>query len=150
DVRRYAYWSVFEGACGFTYGDNAVMQMHQPEDETSAYGADKYWKKALAAPGATQMVYLKKLMMYFPYVERVPDTSMVLNQGKRYDYIPATKGKRYALLYTYNGRDIKVKLGRIEGEKVKASWYNPRNGKISEIGITQNKGSKTYTPPGKE
>src|SRR5699024_4983091 len=43
DVRRYAYWSVFAGASGFTYGDNAVMQMHQPEDSTSAYGAKKYW-----------------------------------------------------------------------------------------------------------
>jgi hypothetical protein len=25
DARRYAYWSVFAGACGHTYGDNAVL-----------------------------------------------------------------------------------------------------------------------------
>ena len=30
DARRYAYWSVFAGACGHTYGDNAVMQFHGP------------------------------------------------------------------------------------------------------------------------
>jgi len=29
DVRRYAYWSVFAGGCGFTYGNNAVMQFHK-------------------------------------------------------------------------------------------------------------------------
>ena len=26
DVRRYAYWSVFAGSAGHTYGSNAVMQ----------------------------------------------------------------------------------------------------------------------------
>ncbi len=148
DVRRYAYWSVFEGACGFTYGDNAVMQMHQAEDTTSAYGAKKYWKEALNAPGANQMHYLKKLILSYSYFDRVPDTSMVLNQGRRYNYIPATKGKEYALLYTYNGRNIKVKLDQIEGEKVKASWFNPRNGKSKAIGLNQNEGAETYNPPG--
>ncbi len=32
DVRRYAYWSVFAGACGFTYGNSAVMQFFKPGD----------------------------------------------------------------------------------------------------------------------
>ena len=30
DVRRYAYWSVFAGSCGHTYGHNAIMQMLKP------------------------------------------------------------------------------------------------------------------------
>lgn len=25
DVRRYAYWSVFAGSCGHTYGHNAIV-----------------------------------------------------------------------------------------------------------------------------
>ncbi len=29
DVRRYAYWSVFEGACGFTYGNNSIIQFYK-------------------------------------------------------------------------------------------------------------------------
>ncbi len=28
DVRRYAYWSVFAGSCGHTYGHNAIMQFY--------------------------------------------------------------------------------------------------------------------------
>jgi hypothetical protein len=36
DVRRYAYWSVFAGGFGFTYGNNAVMQMNKPGDERPA------------------------------------------------------------------------------------------------------------------
>ena len=30
ECRRYAYWSVFAGSAGHTYGNNAVMQMHKP------------------------------------------------------------------------------------------------------------------------
>lgn len=37
DVRRYAYWSVFAGSCGHTYGHNAIMQMLKPGYPTS-YG----------------------------------------------------------------------------------------------------------------
>ena len=33
DIRRNAYWSVFAGAFGFTYGHSAVMQMHKPGDQ---------------------------------------------------------------------------------------------------------------------
>ena len=29
EIRRYAYWSVFAGCCGFTYGHNAVMQFYK-------------------------------------------------------------------------------------------------------------------------
>ena len=28
DVRRFAYWDVFSGACGHTYGNHAVWQMY--------------------------------------------------------------------------------------------------------------------------
>ena len=30
DVRRYAYWSVFAGSFGHTYGHNSIMQFHSP------------------------------------------------------------------------------------------------------------------------
>lgn len=30
DVRRYAYWSVFAGSFGHTYGNNSIMQFLKP------------------------------------------------------------------------------------------------------------------------
>src|SRR6185295_18482422 len=44
DVRRYAYWSVFAGAAGHTYGHSAVMQMHKAGN--SGYGNKKVWSDA--------------------------------------------------------------------------------------------------------
>lgn len=149
DVRRYAYWSVFAGACGFTYGHNAIMQMHKPGDEDPAYGVREYWYEALDAPGATQMVHLKELMRSKPYFERKPDQSMVaVDQGGRYDYLAATRGRNYAFIYTFNGRNLTVTMGRIDGDSVTASWYDPRQGTCSKIGVFRNRGTLTFDPPG--
>lgn len=70
DVRRYAYWSVFAGSCGHTYGHNAIMQMLKPGYPTSygSDGAEKPWYVALNDPGFNQMKHLKNLMLSLPYL----------------------------------------------------------------------------------
>lgn len=149
DVRRYAYWSVFAGAFGFTYGHNSVMQFYRPEDTTSSYGPKIYWEDALNEPGAQQMIYLKELMLSRSFLDRIPDQSLIHeNQGERYNYLAATRGKDYAFIYTYTGREIPVALGKIEGKKVKASWYNPLDGSIKDIGVFDNSGNHTFKPEG--
>ncbi|GGA69476.1 hypothetical protein GCM10008015_07780 [Flavobacterium palustre] len=149
DVRRYGYWSVFAGGAGYTYGHNAVMQMFRKGDNP-AYGNKELWTSAINAPGAGQMVYIKKLMLEFPYLERVPDQSLVANQGEKYDYLIATRGKNYAFIYTYTGRKIAVNMGKIAGNKVTATWYNPRNGQKTKIGTFENKGIKEFQSSGKK
>jgi len=149
DLRRYAYWSVFAGGFGFTYGHSAIMQMHKPGDMKTSYGVREYWTEAMEAPGAGQMVHLKNLMLSKPYFARVPDQSLIAdNQGEKYDYLIATRGGNYAFVYTYTGRDIHLAMGKIAGEKVRVSWFDPRNGKQTEIGTFENKGIKTFNPPG--
>ena len=37
DVRRYAYWSVFAGAAGHTYGSNSIMQFYDDVSKPGAY-----------------------------------------------------------------------------------------------------------------
>lgn len=148
DVRRYGYWSVFSGAAGYTYGHNAVMQMHKETTEMGAFGNTRHWEDALDDPGARQMQYLKELMLSRPYLVRVPDQSLIAEQGERYDYQVGTRGDDYAFIYTYNGRNIKVNMGRIEGEEVLASWFDPRSGEITEIGAFPNTDVAEFDPPG--
>ena len=151
DVRRYGYWSVFAGAAGHTYGHNSVMQMHKPTDKGSAYGAKRYWYDALNDSGATQMIHLKNLMLSKPYFERVPDQSLINGkQGERYNYVAATRGKHYAFIYTYTGKDFKVNMGKISGQKIKATWYSPSDGSKQLIGSFTNKGVISFNPPGNE
>lgn len=150
DLRRYAYWSVFAGAAGFTYGENSVMQFYTAAEGAGAYGVTNDWKKGLQSPGAMQMQFLKKLILSKDQLARVPDEGLVNNQGSRYDHLAATRGNDYAFIYTYTGRKISANLGRCKGSKVKCSWYNPRNGKYQLIGTIENKGIKIFTAPGIE
>jgi len=149
DVRRYGYWSVFAGGAGYTYGNNAIMQFHKKEDKSGSFGVNTYWQEELNAPGASQMIYLKKLMLSKPYFDRVPDQSLIAgDQGKQYNYVVATRGKNYAFAYTYTGRTFSINMGKITGAKVKALWYSPRDGKYSSIGTFANKGVQSFDPPG--
>ena len=147
EIRRYAYWSVFAGACGHTYGENAVIQMHRPGRKGS-YGVRTYWEDGIAAPGASQMQHLKTLMLSRPYFERVPDDTLVGDNGTRYDYVAGTRGKTYAMLYTWTGRNFRVRMGAIPGENVRGSWYDPRTGQTRSIGTIPNTGTREFDPPG--
>ena len=110
DVRRYAYWSVFAGACGFTYGDNAVMQMYKPGDK-GAYGVKEFWYQALNDPGSSEMIYLKKLMLSEPYFERVPDQTIIAEpNGRKYNFLIATRGMSYLFVYDYTGKNFKINM----------------------------------------
>jgi hypothetical protein len=148
DVRRYAYWSVFAGAFGHTYGNNAVMQMLRSGDKP-AYGARKYWYESLMDTGASQMRYLKNLMLSRPYFDRVGDQGIVADGGReKYERVIATRGRDYLMAYSYTGRTFKVNLGCILGASVKAWWYSPRNGEVSEIGVFENRGIREFDSPG--
>jgi hypothetical protein len=148
DVRRYGYWSVFAGACGYTYGHNSVMQTLKPTDTKSAYGAKEFWFDAIESPGAAQMVHLKNLMLSRSCEDRVPDQSLIIDQGERYHYKVATRGKDYVFVYTHTGEPFTVKMAAIDGEQVKASWYSPRDGSTTVIGNVDNKEQHTFDPPG--
>ncbi len=134
DVRRYAYWSVFAGSFGHTYGHNAIMQFRRPGD-AAAYDAYQYWFEGLEDPGYNQMKYLKRLMLAFPFFERVPaQDALVHNDGVRYDRISATRGKDYLLAYTFTAAPIRVDFRKIAGKRKNVWWYLPETGRLEYVG----------------
>ena len=141
DVRRYAYWSVFAGSFGHTYGNNNIMQFAKP-GVGGAYGADgeqKPWYKAMRDPGFSQMQHLKNLMLSFPFFERVPDQSIIAGEnGERYERIAATRGTDYLLVYNYTGRPMQIDLRKISGEKKNVWWYSPKTGRLDFLGEFDN------------
>jgi hypothetical protein len=149
DSRRYAYWAVFAGACGHTYGENSVRQVYLPRDEKPASGAKGYFMERLDAPGAKAMQHLQNLMLMRPYFDRVNDQAAVAgDEGEKYDRVLVTKGKDYLMAYIYTGRDFTLKLGGISGKEVVAWWFNPRTGEATKLGAFKNEGTKTFNPPG--
>ncbi|MVM37846.1 DUF4038 domain-containing protein [Spirosoma sp. HMF3257] len=147
EVRRYGYWSVLAGGFGYTYGHNSVMQMYKKGDKKTSFGPIETWDKAIDAPGAGQMIHLKNLLLAYSFFDRVLDQTLIANQGNRYDYLVASRGTDYALIYTYTGRNIKLNMGKLPGNSVAASWFNPRDGQTTAIGDTPNKGIQEFNPP---
>ena len=152
DVRRYAYWSVFAGSCGHTYGHNNIMQFIRPglPGAYFADGIEKPWYVAINDPGRLQMKYLKRLMLSFPYFDRVADQEIVLDNGEKYDRIIATRGKDYLLAYNHTGRPMKLDLSRISGREKDIWTMDPTDGSLKYIGKTDERHYKLIPTPGKD
>lgn len=143
DVRRYAYWSVFAGSFGHTYGHNSTMQMLRPGYQAS-FGAKKPWWEAIHDPGCQEMKYVKKLILAFPFFDRIPDQSVIVNtNGVQYERVIATRGKDYMLIYNYTNRLTEIDMTKISGNKKKAWWYSPVTGQTTFIGEFDN-GKQTF------
>jgi len=92
---------------------------------------------------------LKKLMESRPMIELIPDQSLIASgQGDCSGYTCAIRGKSFAFIYIPTGNKTTIKMGIISGQKVKASWFNPRNGEQTFIGEFENTGERSFDVPG--
>lgn len=146
-ARRAAYWAVFAGAFGHTYGHNSIWQMYAPPRKP-VLDARLTWREALDAPSAKQMGYLRGLMESRPMLDRVPDQSLFVDgAGEGAAQRRATRGRDYAFIYSPDGVPFTVRLGGFAGEKILATWFNPRTSAVEAIGEFPNAGERAFTPP---
>lgn len=138
DVRRYAYWSVFAGSAGHTYGSNAIMQFHTEKEGKGAYGVRENWQDAMHHPGAAQMQYLKELMESVDFINGMPEDRMLLfGQKERYHRVAVFAGEDYVLCYDYSGDQFLLDLNRYKESPMDAYWMNPQDGTYSYITTLQ-------------
>ena len=150
DLRRYGYWSVLAGACGFTYGHNSVMQFYRKgQREEAAYRASIDWSQALNAEGASQMIVLKGVMeSVLASTEIMPAPHWVIHQKDKYGYVPVLTSEHMTLAYAYTGAPFLLDATLMPRIK-KAEWVNPRNGIVSKAKIKIKKGVIYVVPPAK-
>ena len=171
DVRRIAYCAMFAGAAGYTYGAQGVWNHYGPHPPhppgalqaprgTGRWGSSPPWPEALQLPGSTQLRYLRALLESRPMLERIPDQWLIADdQLSTVDRIQATRGRdgSYAFIYMASGRKLRVQMidhgdafpffNKLSGERIRAYWYNPRNGTSQKIGEFQKEAFKDFTPP---
>ena len=149
DVRKQAYWAVFGGACGITYGCHDVWQFWQ-EGRQKVTFARTPWTEALNLPGANQLRHLKALLESRPYLTRVPDQSLLKSaEGADGDHCQATRdsGGSYALVYIPSGKAVRIDLMKLTGPAVKAWWFDPREGGANPAGDFKNTTVQEFNPP---
>ncbi len=155
DVRRPLYWDLFSGAFGHTYGHHSIWQMWSP-------GKDPInnpllpWSEALSQPGAGQMQHARHLLESRPFLSRIPDDSIVIaaavptavpGAGRYHFSATRDTAGTYAMIYVPVGRPFKVRTEVIQGEAVKAWWFNPRDGTARAIGTFARGGVREFVSP---
>jgi hypothetical protein len=146
DVRKLAWFNVFAGAFGHTYGCHDIWQMYAPDREP-VNGPHFPWYVAIDLPGAGQLKYVRQLIESRPMFDRVPDQSLITDALNANDRIQATRGRDYIFVYSAQGKKFTVKTSAISGKEIIAHWYNPKNGDLKEAGKFQKKDSQEFTPP---
>lgn len=149
DVRKGAYWALFAGACGHTYGCHPVWQAFDYR-HTSINYARRPWHEAMHLPGAAQVQHARALLESRPYSERMADMSLVTSEhGEGTFRIRATRDERgrYALIYLPTGKPVTVDARALAGSMLIAHWFDPRTGAAERIGEMQRSEGLEFTPP---
>jgi hypothetical protein len=158
-VCRKAYWAVFSGAFGHTYGHNDIYSFFEPEHpgqiltltaKPRGPGQRGSWRAALEAPGGSQMKHLRALMESRPFLSRIPDSSLVregASGGPKHIVATRDSAGSYAMVYAPAGGSFRVRIDRVTGPAAQAWWFDPRHGRASFAGTFDNHGEREFTPP---
>lgn len=132
-VRKRAYWSLFAGAFGFTYGHCSVWCSISEKEKNAMNKLS--WYDALHSEGAGQMKYLRELM----------DALQIASFRPRQDILPeivgedvldlhvqacGSKNQEYFCVYFPSGGETTLNLKDFQQERAYFWWYNPRDGKF--------------------
>ncbi|MBM3839504.1 MAG: DUF4038 domain-containing protein [Verrucomicrobia bacterium] len=149
DVRQAAYWSLLAGACGHTYGNHDIWQFWQ-SDRKPISSARTEWRKAIDHPGAFQVGLARKLFESRAYQKLVPDQSLLTSEaGEGAEHIRAAgaSDRSFGFVYSPMGKPFTVNVGKFTGSRIKAQWFNPRDGAWKSDGEFPTLGARQFTPP---
>ena len=151
--RFQAYQTVFAGGFGHMYGHMSIWEFKSD------------WATKINATGANDMQHLLTLMTSVSnqqFLTRIPDQSlldgdtgtMTESEGMVSTCIVATRTSNgdNAMIYSANGRNIRVKMSLLAGPTKTAQWFDPRSGIWSSAGADVPSGSGAaiaeFDPPG--
>ena len=141
DVRQSAYWAIFSGSFGYTYGHNSVWAMIRSREINETFIMS--WEKAMNRPGALQMQYMKKLIVDYQLQDRFPVNNLLQNNPGGANHCTACKGNGYIMIYIPNGVPIEL-VSTVTLKEY--HWFNPRNGEtLKESGNIGKLGK--FVPP---
>ena len=149
DVRKTAYWSVFAGACGYTYGCHDIWQFWTKERKPVS-SARTDWHEAIKLPASGQIQFVRKLVESRPYLTRIPDQSLIVGDaGAGTDHVQSARGEdgSYAFVYFPSGKPAKINTSKLSGEKLTAYWFDPRLGTSKPLDAAPKSAEAEFTPP---
>lgn len=154
EVRRRAYWALFSGAFGHTYGTHPIWQMYAPPRQP-LWDVRTPWYEAMDLPGAKQLAHVKALLFSRPFLTRIPDQTVIysgLSGGLEYvsvtrDGTPGKNNASYVMAYFPQSATVTLKTERLTGKTICGWWFNPRDGSVQSLGEFEKAKRKEFSPP---
>ncbi len=158
DIRQAAYWAVFAGAFGHTYGCHDIWMMYDGTPDRQCADARTGWKKAVDLPGAWQMLVLRRLLLDQKLLEIGRTSCQELIVGDNPDdagHVVAccSKDRKRFFVYVPTGRTVELDSRHWNSSsKNDFVWFDPRTGKTSEAVATPGNSpfGNRFHPPGEE
>ncbi|MGB3589699.1 MAG: DUF4038 domain-containing protein, partial [Tunicatimonas sp.] len=152
NMRRRAYFTIFAGAFGHSYGAGGIWDGLVEADSCSG--------TALAAihySGARDIGYVSKFLHKLgdDFLKLRPAQSIVL-EGNSDDYdthIQATRASdnSFALIYSASDAAYSIDVSELPKPSLTAIWYNPRSNEYqteNNSKVAKNEQACTFDPPG--
>lgn len=140
-ARKQAYWCVLGGGFGHAYGS---PNWNMPTN----------WREVLELPGANSLKHLRALLESRSWWKLVPDVNNIVAVEGRgafatndYAVTALSDDGSFSLSYLPSKRTLTIDLSKLSGERVIASWFNPRTGEATRIGEFTDKKRRAFEPP---
>jgi hypothetical protein len=149
-VRTQAYSAMLAGAAGHAYGSLDLFWFYKDADGPFPKNGFEHWRRAMAYPGAAQMRLMRQLFEQFPWYKLAPDQSVLASEPGTgpFRLVAARAGDgSFAIAYSPRGKSFRVHLDKLACARVKARWYDPRDGSYRDIGEFANSGEREFGPP---
>lgn len=147
DVRRAAWWNVLAGGFGHTYGHRSFIGWIR-QGETYRWGAHIPWYERLHAPGATQMIHLRRLVESLMFHDHRPAMELLHGDPGKGDariQVAVSSDGRIAVAYSPMGHKIQFRVG-LFGRPADVAWYDPRTGAETPLGAMPAEDPAVFTP----
>ncbi len=148
DTREAAYWNMLSGGAGHTYGDHNIWQMYT-EKRTPINNARTNWHIAMDYRGAFQVGYMRKMFQKRNWQKLVMDQSVINEdnpEGVEYKMAAVSSAKDFMMVYIPYGRKTNIDISKLNAQKLRGWWFNPRDGYTISLGEFDNAGNKEFTP----
>lgn len=148
DTREAAYWNMLSGAAGHTYGNHNMWQFYT-EKRAVVNNARTNWHFAQNHAGAYQVGFMRRLFEKRNWQKLRADQSVIEGEnpeGAEYKVAAVSADGDFMMVYIPYGRKTSVNTSKIKSAKLKAWWFNPRDGGAIPIGEFDNTGKKEFTP----
>ncbi|MHB1038487.1 MAG: apiosidase-like domain-containing protein [Pirellulales bacterium] len=138
-IRRQAYYSYLAGS-HHTYGHNDSWRVLPT------------WKRALDAPGATQLGVLKKIFQARKeWWKLVPDQAIFASggqtEGKVLNLSARHEQGQWIMAYLGSKSTFSIRLDKLAGKEVRAFWIDPKTGQETPIGRFSTMQVQSFSTP---